>query len=102
MAQMIVLYATPPNPAAWNKYYFETHVALVHKIPNLLKFEISTGPVFNMQGQSPYHLIGTLSFKDLPTLHQAMSTPEGRAAAADAGTFTPRNSQMIFFDNQTL
>ncbi len=102
MAHMIVLYSTPTDPASFDKYYLETHVPLVHKIPNLLKYEISRGPVLSPGGPSPYHLIATLYFEDVATLQQSLSTPEGQAAAADAATFMAPNSQMLFFDNQTV
>ena len=101
MAHVIVLYTTPTDPAVWDNYYRETHVPLVHKIPNLLKFEISQGPVLTPQGPSPYHRIATLYFADLATLQQSMASPEGQAAAADAATFMPPNSQLLFFENHT-
>ena len=45
MASLVVLYKTPKDPAAFDKYYPEKHIALAKKIPGLRRYEISSGPV---------------------------------------------------------
>ena len=40
MAQVVVTYKTPKDPAAFDKYYAETHIPLAKKMPGLRKFEI--------------------------------------------------------------
>ncbi len=37
MASLIVMYRTPKDAAAFDKYYFEKHVPLGKKIPGLQK-----------------------------------------------------------------
>ncbi len=34
---MVVVYKTPPDPAAFEKHYFETHIPLAKKLPGLRK-----------------------------------------------------------------
>ena len=43
MAQLVVLYKTPKNTDAFDKYYFETHVPLAKKLPGLKKYDVSKG-----------------------------------------------------------
>ena len=45
MARVVVMYKTPRNASAFDKYYFETHVPIAKKIPGLRKYEVSRGAV---------------------------------------------------------
>jgi len=42
MAQLLVLYQTPADPAAFDRYYHQTHISLAQEIPGLRSFVIST------------------------------------------------------------
>ena len=41
MVKLIVLYNHPTDPAAFDKYYEETHIPIAAKIPNVKRFEAS-------------------------------------------------------------
>ena len=41
MVKLVALYRKPSDPAAFDKAYFETHVPLVKKIPNLRRVDIA-------------------------------------------------------------
>jgi uncharacterized protein (TIGR02118 family) len=82
MARLVVMYGTPKDLAAFDKYYFETHVPIARKIPGLRKYEVSQGPVAAPAGPSNYHLIATLHFDDLAAIQKAFASAEGKAAAA--------------------
>ena len=43
MAKIVVTYKTPTDPAAFDKYYAETHIPLAKKMPGLRKYEVSRG-----------------------------------------------------------
>lgn len=43
MADLIVLYKTPKDAAAFDKYYAETHIPLAKKMPGLRKYKVSKG-----------------------------------------------------------
>lgn len=45
MAQLMVMYKTPKDAAAFDKHYSEKHVHIAKKIPGLKKYEVSQGPV---------------------------------------------------------
>ena len=102
MARILVLYASPSDPAAFDQHYTDVHIPLAQKLPGLQKFDISTGPINSPAGPSAFHAIATLTFADMPTLATALSSPEGQAAAADAQTLMAPGSQLLFFDTREV
>lgn len=102
MAQLVVLYNTPPDPAAFDTYYFESHVPLANKIPGIRKYSVSQGPVMTPAGPSAYHLIATLDFDDMAAVQNAFASPEGQAAAADVQTFAVAGLEMLIFDTREV
>ena len=102
MAQVVVTYKTREDAAAFDKYYFETHVPLAKKIPGLQKFEVSDGPVKTPAGPSDIHLIATLHFADEAAMRQGMSSEEANATMADAQTFMAAADSMILYSNREV
>jgi uncharacterized protein (TIGR02118 family) len=100
MVQLIVLYKTPRDTAAFDKHYFEVHIPLAKKIPGLKKYEVSRGPVINPMGRSEIHLVAVLEFDDMETLQKAFASPEGQAAAADAQSLGTRET--LFYEVQEV
>ncbi len=94
MARLMVLYRTPKDVAAFDRYYFDKHVPLAKKIPGLRKFEVSAGPVMTPAGPSPFHLIATLHFDDLAAIQKGFASAEGQAAAADVATFATGGAEL--------
>lgn len=99
MARLVVMYRTPKQVDAFDRYYFETHVPLAKTIPGLRKYEVSQGPVMTPAGPSDFHLIATLHFDDLMTIQKAFASAEGQAAAADVKTFATGGVDMLLFDS---
>jgi len=99
MAQLLVLYAIPADPAAFDARYTAVHIPLVHKIPGLTKFEVSDGPVLTPAGPSPFHKVATLHFPDMATLQASMATLETRAAGEHAATLMAPGSLLLHFDS---
>lgn len=102
MAQVIVTYKTPKDPAAFDKYYFETHVPLARKIPGLRKYQISKGAIATPGGPSSFHMIATLTFDSLADIQAAFASPEGQVAVADVPKFATGGVEMNFFDTREL
>ena len=100
MAQLVVMYKTPRDAAAFDKYYAEKHIPIAKKIPGLRKYEVSTGPVATPAGPSGYHLIATLSFDNLGALQSALGSPEGQAAGADVANFATGGAELFIFDSK--
>jgi uncharacterized protein (TIGR02118 family) len=102
MAQVIVTYKAPKDPAAFDKYYAETHIPLAKKMPGLRKFEISRGPVASAVGASGIHLIAILTFDNLAAVQAAFGSPEGKATAGDLRNFTSGGADIVFFDTREV
>jgi uncharacterized protein (TIGR02118 family) len=98
MAQVIVTYKTPKDPAAFDKYYAETHIPLAKKMPGLRKYQISQGPVGSPGGASGIHLVAILSFDNMAAVGAAFGSPEGKAAAGDVAKFASGGADIAFFD----
>jgi len=98
VADLVVLYKTPTDPAAFDKYYFENHIPLAKKIPGLRKYTVSKGPIATPGGPSALHLIATLSFDSMADIGTAFASPEGRATAADVPKFATGGVEMNFFE----
>jgi uncharacterized protein (TIGR02118 family) len=99
MARLVVMYKTPTDAGAFDKYYRETHIPLAKKIPGLRKYELSRGPVATPAGASGFHLIAILHFDDIAALQAGLGSAEGRAAGADVRNFASGGADMIMFDD---
>lgn len=100
MAQLVVLYKTPRDAAAFDKHYVEKHIPLAKKVPGVRKYEISQGPVATPAGPSGIHLVALLQFDDMAAIQRAFASPEGRATAADVGTFATGGADILLFDTR--
>lgn len=100
MARLIALYARPADPAAFDAYYFGTHVPLAKSMPGLRRYEVSRGPIQSLGGPSPHYLIATLHFDSLQDLQAAVGSPQGQATAADVGNFAQAGVEVLIFDER--
>jgi uncharacterized protein (TIGR02118 family) len=100
MASLVVMYKTPKDTAAFDKYHAETHIPLAKKIPGLRKYEISRGPVVAPTGSSGVHLVAMLYFDNLAAIQNAFASPEGQVAGADVQNFATGGVDMIMFDSR--
>jgi uncharacterized protein (TIGR02118 family) len=98
MARLLVMYKTPTDTVAFDRYYFETHVPIAKKIPGLRRYEVSRGPVATPAGPSGVHLVAILHFDDMEAVGRAFTSPEGQVAGADLQNFATGGADMMFFD----
>lgn len=98
MAEVLVLYKTPKDAAAFDKHYAETHIPLAKKMPGLRKFQVSKGPVATPAGPSGIYQIATLTFDNMAAVQSAFGSAEGKAAAADVPKFATGGADLMFFD----
>ena len=102
MAKLVVQYNKPADAAAFDAYYFGTHVPLAKTIPGLRSYEVNAGPIGTPQGPSGLHLIATLTFDSMEAIGAAFASKEGRATAADVANFAQAGVQMLMFDTRTV
>ncbi|UPT96380.1 EthD family reductase [Bradyrhizobium barranii subsp. apii] len=92
MAELVVLYKTPKDAAAFDKHYAETHIPLAKKLPGLKKYAVSTGAVGSPAGPSGVHLVAILSF----------DSEAGKAAAGDVPKFASGGADLLIFDTKEV
>jgi uncharacterized protein (TIGR02118 family) len=99
LATLLVLYKTPKDPAAFDRYYAETHIALAKKIPGVKSYRISKGGVGAPAGPSGIHLVATLTFDSMAALQAGLGSPEGAAAGGDVANFATGGADLLMFDD---
>jgi uncharacterized protein (TIGR02118 family) len=102
VAKLVALYKKPADAAAFDAYYFATHVPKAKKVPGLRRYEVSTGPVATPQGDSPYHLVAILSFDSVDAVQLGMGSREGQAAAGDLANFAQAGVDLLIFDSKDV
>jgi uncharacterized protein (TIGR02118 family) len=102
MAKLLALYKKPIDAAAFDSYYFSTHVPIAKQISGLRRYEVSTGAVATPQGESPYHLAAILSFDSMAAIEKALNSPQGQAAAADLANFAQAGVELLVFASDDL
>ncbi len=104
MARMVVIYKTPRDPGAFDKHYFDVHVPMARKLPDLRKYEVSQGAILAPAGDSTPYLIATLHFDDMSAIRRAFASPEGQECAADRRILVPDGTdlQMYLFDSRNM
>ena len=102
MAKLVVLYKTPKNTDAFDRYYFATHVPLAKKLPGLKKYDVNKGAVASPAGASGVHLVATLYFDSLDAIKAAFGSAEGKATAGDLANFADGGADLYFFDTKEV
>jgi uncharacterized protein (TIGR02118 family) len=102
MAELVVLYKTPKDKAAFDKHYFEQHIPIAKKIPGLRKYAVSRGPVATPAGPSAFHLVAILTFDNVASIQAGFASAEGKAAAKDVQTFATGGADMLMFDTSDV
>jgi uncharacterized protein (TIGR02118 family) len=103
MAKVYAMYKRPADPAAFDRYYYGTHVPIAKRIPGLRHYEVTTGSVTAVGGaDAPYHLIAVLTFDSLAAVEAALVSPEGQATAADLGNFATAGVDLYVADTQSI
>jgi uncharacterized protein (TIGR02118 family) len=101
MAKILVLYHPPADPAAFDKYYHETHVPLAKRIPGVRAYTISAAAPRVLSGH-PVHLVAELIFDSMADLEAAMASPEGQTTTADLPNFAQAGVTLLLVDSVSV
>jgi uncharacterized protein (TIGR02118 family) len=82
VAKMIIMYEKPKDQERFDQHYFEVHVPLGRKIPNLIKDSVNRVVDVKFSNLNLY-LITILEFENLEKLQEAFASPEARMAEED-------------------
>jgi uncharacterized protein (TIGR02118 family) len=103
MAKVFAMYKRPADPAAFDRYYYSTHVPIAKRIPGLRHYEVTSGVVtMLMGGASPYHVIACLTFDSTAAVQAALASPEGQATAADLGNFATGGVDLYLAETKSI
>ncbi len=85
--KLTVLYGYPTNPAAFEKYYAETHLPLAAKITGFTRLELCKG-LPGPDGTKPaFYRTAEFWFESAAALQACFATAEAQATAADLANF---------------
>ena len=100
MARILVQYNQPADPAAFDRYYSETHTPLALKIPGLKSLTVSDGPVALLAGGSAPYLVAQLDFESMADLQAGLGSPEGQATAGDLANFAQAGVTLLAYETK--
>ena len=87
MIKATVLYGHPIDVEAFENYYTETHLPIVSKVQGIIKSgdtKFLPAPGGTAAG---YYRMAELYFDEPAEMQQTLSSPEGKAMAADLANF---------------
>jgi uncharacterized protein (TIGR02118 family) len=93
--KLVVLYAHPDDPAAFDEHFLGVHGPLVQAIPGLQRFETGRFEGALDGREHSWYRIAELYFADRSTMDAGFAAPEGQATAADYGNIAPPGSRMF-------
>ena len=102
MAKLYAIYRQPVDAAAFEQYYYNTHVPLAKKIPGLRSYEVTRGDVMGMAGKHAVYLVATLSFDSMAAIGAAMASPDGQATAGDLANFASAGVDVMMADTEMI
>lgn len=102
MAKVYAVYQQPANPAAFDAYYYGTHVPLAKTLPGLRSYEVTQGNVMGGGGKHKVYLVATLEFDSMAAIGVALTSPEGKATAADLANFASAGVDLMFADTRLV
>lgn len=82
MAKMIIMYEQPKDKVGFEEHYFDVHVPLGKKIPNIINDSVHH-VIQSLNTSLDLYLITVLEFENIQKLTEALASPEARAAEED-------------------
>ena len=102
MAKLFAIYQQPKDPAAFDDYYFNTHVPLAKTMPGLKSYEVTRGDVMGMAGKHGVYLIAILEFDSMEAVGAGMASAEGQATAADLANFAEAGGDVMMGETEMV
>ena len=98
MHRLLVLYNEPKDPAHFRKYYLETHVPLVNKMPGIKNAHYAFDAKLLGTDKSAYFCIFEADFASEAALMDALGSKEGQAVAGDVPNYASGGVTMVHFN----
>src|SRR5215216_6595908 len=101
MAQLLIMYNQPVDPAAFDAYYFENHVPIFAQTPGIRSITYNKGPINVLAGTSNVYLIAEVTFDSMSDLQAGLASGPSQAAAADLPNFATGGVTILAFDTRS-
>lgn len=102
MVRLLVLYGHPKDPAAFDKYYRETHIPIAKRMKGLKKWTIGKVQGAADGSPSPYYYIADLYAESREAFDVILASPEGKAAVADVPNYASGGVTFIYTEIQEI
>jgi uncharacterized protein (TIGR02118 family) len=102
MHRLSVLYGHPADPAAFDRYYHDVHIAIAKKMRGFSGWTIGKCQTAVEGELPPYYLIVGLYAESREKIDQILATPEGQAAIADVPKFATGGYKFMFNEETVL
>lgn len=102
MAYVLALYKKPADPAAFDAYYYGSHLPLAKTLPGLRSYHVNAGPIGTPAGEAALHLVAMLEFDSMAAIQAALVSPEGAATAGDLANFAQAGVDLLMFDTKQV
>lgn len=102
MHRLTVLYGHPKDPAAFDRYYHETHIPLAKKMTGFSGWTIGKCQTAVPGEPPPYYMIVGLYAESRAKIDEILATPEGQAAIADVPKFADGGYKFMFDEEVVL
>jgi uncharacterized protein (TIGR02118 family) len=96
MYKLIAVYVRPEDPARFQKYLVETHLPLVARFPGLQAMHYSVA-IDSGEDDKAFAVV-ECEFADEKALRNALSSPEGKAAAADVKNYATAGVSILTYE----
>jgi uncharacterized protein (TIGR02118 family) len=97
MVRFLVMYDTPQDPQAFDRYYNEIHIPLAKRLPGLLRYTVSRN-LSPAHGGKEYYLIAELDWEDAAAMQAAFASDIGIQTAADVPKFAPTGVTSVTYE----
>ena len=87
MYKLIAVYTTPPDPAAFDAHFNDTHLPLVRTIPGLSRIVVNRGVAPPWGGEAGAYQLVEMHFVDEQSFKSAMTSAENVATGRDLRAF---------------
>jgi uncharacterized protein (TIGR02118 family) len=98
-ARLIVLYAQPEDPAAFDAHYRDVHTPIVRGYPNLRDLRLTRAD--GVASRPPdYYLMAEMGFDSRADLEAALASEPGRESGRDLRSFAAAGATLLIVDDE--
>src|SRR4051812_50124500 len=96
MYRLTILYGTPEDPEAFDRYYREVHLPIASRMQGLAGWNLHWASEQTGDVAPPIHLVVDLLADDKASMDAILASDAGRAASADVPNFATGGGTLLF------